>query len=139
MAQFCNQFDKICDQLNATIIYAHHHSKGSLVGKAFFGSGKINNELNIERTFIFSDTTVHVIGKSVYTNEPNNFNDIFTYYCEWGPGNYSEHLSSNNIINIHMTSTTSTTWRYLAYYDEINGKYSITYFSYKSEPFYYVI
>lgn len=29
MAQFCNQFDKICDQLGATIIYAHHHSKGT--------------------------------------------------------------------------------------------------------------
>lgn len=28
MAHFCNQFDLICDKLHATVIYAHHHSKG---------------------------------------------------------------------------------------------------------------
>lgn len=33
MAEFCNQFDIICDQLNATVIYAHHHSKGAQGGK----------------------------------------------------------------------------------------------------------
>lgn len=29
MSNFCNQFDKICEQLNAATIYCHHHSKGS--------------------------------------------------------------------------------------------------------------
>lgn len=33
MAEFCNQFDIICDQLGATVIYAHHHSKGAQGGK----------------------------------------------------------------------------------------------------------
>ena len=33
MAEFCNQFDIICDQLGATVIYAHHHSKGTQGGK----------------------------------------------------------------------------------------------------------
>lgn len=28
MAFFCNQFDKICDELQAAVIYCHHHSKG---------------------------------------------------------------------------------------------------------------
>jgi len=28
MAQFCNQFDKICHELGAATIYCHHHSKG---------------------------------------------------------------------------------------------------------------
>ena len=28
MANFCNQFDIICDKLGATVVYAHHHSKG---------------------------------------------------------------------------------------------------------------
>ena len=34
MAQFTNQFDVLCDRLHATIIYAHHHSKGSAGQKA---------------------------------------------------------------------------------------------------------
>lgn len=33
MAHFTNQFDIICHELNAAVIYCHHHSKGSQGGK----------------------------------------------------------------------------------------------------------
>jgi len=33
MAAFCNQFDKVCAELGAAVIYCHHHSKGSQGGK----------------------------------------------------------------------------------------------------------
>jgi len=33
MAEFCNQFDKICTELGTAVIYCHHHSKGSQGGK----------------------------------------------------------------------------------------------------------
>lgn len=29
MAKFCNQFDMVCAELGAAVIYCHHHSKGS--------------------------------------------------------------------------------------------------------------
>jgi RecA-family ATPase len=29
MAHFCNQFDRVCHELGAAVIYCHHHSKGS--------------------------------------------------------------------------------------------------------------
>lgn len=29
MAHFCNQFDRVCTELGAAVIYCHHHSKGS--------------------------------------------------------------------------------------------------------------
>lgn len=29
MAHFCNQFDKVCTELGCSVIYCHHHSKGS--------------------------------------------------------------------------------------------------------------
>ena len=29
MALFCNQFDKICNELGSSVIYCHHHSKGA--------------------------------------------------------------------------------------------------------------
>lgn len=28
MAQFCNQFDRVCTELGCAVIYCHHHSKG---------------------------------------------------------------------------------------------------------------
>ncbi len=33
MANFCNQFDKVCTELNCAVVYCHHHSKGSQGGK----------------------------------------------------------------------------------------------------------
>ena len=33
MANFCNQFDKVCNELNSAVIYCHHHSKGAQGGK----------------------------------------------------------------------------------------------------------
>lgn len=33
MAHFCNQFDRVCAELGAAVIYCHHHSKGSQGGK----------------------------------------------------------------------------------------------------------
>ena len=33
MANFCNQFDKICTELHAAVVYCHHHSKGAQGGK----------------------------------------------------------------------------------------------------------
>lgn len=33
MANFCNQFDKVCTELKVATIYCHHHSKGSQGGK----------------------------------------------------------------------------------------------------------
>ena len=33
MANFCNQFDKVCNELGVAVIYCHHHSKGAQGGK----------------------------------------------------------------------------------------------------------
>ena len=33
MAQFCNQFDKVCAGAECAVIYCHHHSKGAQGGK----------------------------------------------------------------------------------------------------------
>lgn len=33
MAAFCNQFDKVCTELDCAVIYCHHHSKGNQGGK----------------------------------------------------------------------------------------------------------
>ena len=33
MANFCNQFDRVCTELGSAVIYCHHHSKGGQGGK----------------------------------------------------------------------------------------------------------
>lgn len=50
MANFCNQFDKICNELGTSVIYCHHHSKGSQGGKRSMdrasGSGVFARDLD---------------------------------------------------------------------------------------------
>ena len=37
MAHFTNQFDKVATELGSSVIYCHHHSKGSQGGKNVHG------------------------------------------------------------------------------------------------------
>ena len=106
----------------------------SLSGKTFKGS---NTKYN--RTFTFSNANV-----TVNINDPGSTPStlVFTYSVSWGPGNYPEYDSSNDCVNLNLSSTTnSLKWRYLVSYEERGGSYYATSFTfrYPNEPFYYLV
>lgn len=61
MANFCNQFDKVCTELGCAVIYCHHHSKGSQGGKKSMdrasGSGVFARDPDAMLDLIQLDTT----------------------------------------------------------------------------------
>ena len=61
MANFCNQFDKVCTELGCAVIYCHHHSKGSQGGKKSMdrasGSGVFARDPDALLDLIELDTT----------------------------------------------------------------------------------
>ena len=61
MANFCNQFDKVCTELGCAVIYCHHHSKGSQGGKKSMdrasGSGVFARDPDAMLDFIELDVT----------------------------------------------------------------------------------
>lgn len=71
MAKFCNQFDKIADALGASVIYAHHHSKGAQGGKKSMdrasGSGVFARDPDALLDMIELDTNKEV--KEHFINE----------------------------------------------------------------------
>lgn len=65
MAAFCNQFDKVCTELGAAVIYCHHHSKGAQGGKRSMdrasGSGVFARDPDALLDFIELELTDSVI------------------------------------------------------------------------------
>lgn len=61
MANFCNQFDKVCTELVCAVIYCHHHSKGSQGAKKSMdrasGSGVFARDPDALLDLIELDTT----------------------------------------------------------------------------------
>ena len=61
MANFCNQFDKVCTELGCAVIYCHHHSKGSQGSKKSMdrasGSGVFARDPDALLDLIELDTT----------------------------------------------------------------------------------
>ena len=61
MANFCNQFDKVCTELGCVVIYCHHHSKGSQGAKKSMdrasGSGVFARDPDALLDLIELDTT----------------------------------------------------------------------------------
>lgn len=65
MANFCNQFDKVCTELGCAVIYCHHHSKGAQGGKRSMdrasGSGVFARDPDALLDLIELETTENLI------------------------------------------------------------------------------
>lgn len=70
MAQFCNQFDKVCNELSCSVIYCHHHSKGAQGGKKSMdrasGSGVFSRDPDA-----LLDFTELQVGENLYIQQEN--------------------------------------------------------------------
>lgn len=71
MAKFCNQFDKVCTELNCAVIYCHHHSKGGQAGKKSMdrasGSGVFARDPDALIDLMEID-----VSEDIFKNEENN-------------------------------------------------------------------
>jgi regulatory protein RepA len=71
MAKFCNEFDRVCTELGAAVIYCHHHSKGTQGQKRSMdrasGSGVFARDPDVLLDLIELDLT-----KDLMTQQENN-------------------------------------------------------------------
>ena len=69
MANFCNQFDKVCTELGSAVIYCHHHSKGSQGQKKAIdrssGSGVFARDPDAVLDYIELEITPEIINQQV--------------------------------------------------------------------------
>lgn len=82
MANFCNQFDKVCTELKCAVIYCHHHSKGNQTAKR-----------SMDRAS----------GSGVFARDPDALIDLLEIEAE--------NLDGNKLENAPVDTSQCTAWR----------------------------
>lgn len=138
MAKFCNQFDTICEELNATVIYCHHHSKGSQGSKRSHdrssGSGVFARdpdalidliELQLsesQRNQVANRWTCDAISKLLDDSNDPSLKDwrynipqdamiVADKFIEWAQVNINYKLLNEAIANAETEAANATAWR----------------------------
>ena len=98
MAHFTNQFDKIATQLGSSVIYCHHHSKGTQGGKKSMdrasGSGVFARDPDALIDLVELDITDSLIKQQ----EDKAAADIYTKYIKQFNFDYlDEHVSQDDL------------------------------------------
>lgn len=110
MANFTNQFDKVALELGASVIYCHHHSKGSQGGKKSMdrasGSGVFARDPDALIDLVELELTESVI-------EQQQNKELCKLYCEElkaiNPEYYKSHVSQDDeLSNVQMREHLNT-------------------------------
>lgn len=99
MANFCNQFDKICNQLNCAVIYCHHHSKGSQWGKK---------------------STDRASGSGVFARDPDAFLDLTELDLTGDVMIQQEHEAVCKVYNQFIKNISPELWKEIPIDDTLN-------------------
>jgi RecA-family ATPase len=97
MAKFCNQFDVVCAELGAAVIYCHHHSKGSQGQKRTAdrasGSGVFARDPDALLDYIELETT-----DALLKQEENKVTcqTCIDFLNQFGPADWGERVSQDD-------------------------------------------
>lgn len=100
MANFCNQFDKVCTELGCAVIYCHHHSKGMQGQKRSMdrasGSGVFARDPDAMMDMIELEPTEALI-------EQEGNKAVIDVICQklnlCGPENWEDKISQDDMCN----------------------------------------
>ena len=99
MAKFCNQFDKICHELGASVIYCHHHSKGLQGQKRSMdrasGSGVFARDPDALLDMVQLDLTDDMRAAAWNQMECRL---IQNFLDRWGPAGWADRVSQDDLV-----------------------------------------
>ncbi|MBG9799511.1 AAA family ATPase [Brevibacillus laterosporus] len=123
MAHFTNQFDKIATELGASVIYCHHHSKGSQGGKKSMdrasGSGVFARDPDALIDLVELDITEALLKQE----ENKAICEVYQQFFEkYNRGYLEEHVSQDDLLSAkamedHAKRALSETIQGMANYD----------------------
>ena len=100
MAKFCNQFDKVCTELGASVIYCHHRSKGAQGSKRSMdrasGSGVFARDPDAMLDMIELELTNDVINQEINKALCKICKRFLETYVK--DRNWSEELSQDDLL-----------------------------------------
>lgn len=108
MAKFCNQFDLVCHDLGAAVIYCHHHSKGLQGGKRSMdrasGSGVFARDPDALLDLIELDVTNELLKQETNKVICDVYKQVLNRY---GPANWEDQVSQDALCSAVALETTA--------------------------------
>lgn len=118
MANFCNQFDKVCTELGCAVIYCHHHSKGGQGGKKSMdrasGSGVFARDPDALLDLIELELTEDILKQQENEAVCAACREYLDSCCEWRSDlSQDDLLSSVQMLNYCENKLDTGQWKAL--------------------------
>ena len=125
MAKFCNQFDKVCNELGCAVIYCHHHSKGGQGTKKSMdrasGSGVFARDPDALLDLIELETNEDLI-----LNKTNNaMCDVIVQYLNEKVDNWEDSISQDDMCSSAQMKAKAERLLTPKQWDELTGRLSV--------------
>jgi len=103
MANFCNQFDRVCTELGAAVIYCHHHSKGGQGNKKSMdrasGSGVFARDPDVLIDLIELELNENILKQEENKTVCNNCKEYLQkHVTDWDDDISQDDLLSQNVM-----------------------------------------
>ncbi len=101
MAHFTNQFDKICTELGSSVIYCHHHSKGSQGGKKSMDRASGSGVFARDPDALIDLVELELTDSLIKQEEGKAMCVVYRKYIETHNFNYlDEHVSQDDLLSV---------------------------------------
>jgi len=99
MAHFTNQFDKVCTELGSSVIYCHHHSKGSQGGKKSMDRASGSGVFARDPDALIDLVELGVTHDLVKQEENKAICEVYQQFFENNNPSYlAEHISQDDLL-----------------------------------------
>lgn len=100
MAHFTNQFDKVCTELGSSVIYCHHHSKGSQGGKKSIDRASGSGVFARDPDALIDLTELEVTDALMKQEENKAICKVYQSFFEKHNSAYlDEHISQDDLLS----------------------------------------
>ncbi|OAS21153.1 AAA family ATPase [Paenibacillus oryzisoli] len=100
MAHFTNQFDKIATELGASVIYCHHHSKGSQGGKKSMDRASGSGVFARDPDALIDLVELEVTEALLKQEENKSTCAVYQrYFTEYNPKYLLDHVSQDDLLS----------------------------------------
>lgn len=101
MAHFTNQFDKVCTELGSSVIYCHHHSKGSQGGKKSMDRASGSGVFARDPDALIDLTELEVTDALMKQEENKAICSVYQSFFEKHNSSYlNEHVSQDDVLSV---------------------------------------
>ena len=102
MANFCNQFDRVCTELGCAVIYCHHHSKGSQGSKRSMDRASGSGVFARDPDSLIDLIELEVTDEIIKQQEDRAVCEACTAFLDMHYPSWQDDLSQDDVLSVKV-------------------------------------